>query len=319
MRSSLSFSQPVSVVGYEYVEYENEFFNHHQKYMDDALIDPRWRDCEDNAAYHLATKDDPTMSLREKKNAFAFREFAQLSRRPDKREDILQFAGRYGFLGVPAWQSFGGVKEEGGIVNPSQYMNFIYAERFDDWNDQIGKMQKVLQRFELLLQCRDSELEGYQKVTAREQLGRLFYGGTVEVLGSRVDEGDAARIRKELRNHPDILRYCDDDDMESAELAYITLLTNREIHRLTALTLAWKLDDKSPALQFRTTTLIGALWLQFAEYVTQARRMNFCRMCNKPIPIVGRSTRSDNDLCSGKCRQRASREGKTVRHRKTAS
>lgn len=315
MKSSVDFAQGVSAVGYVRIAYEDEFVSS-EKCIEDALIDPRWKD-HDIQQLDAAMKRDPVMSLRDKGNALLFRTFAQLETRVGEEGAILEFASRYGLLGAPAKQTINGVTRHA-IVNPFGPSNLVTAERIQDWCIEISKMREALKRFDLLMQCEQDDLEGYKKVTARERLHRLFYGGDTVQLGGleRVYSGDETLIREDFKSSPEIFRYCDDGEVERAERAYVGLVVNRELHRHTSLTLAWNLQKGKHKLQYRTTALIGALWLQFAEYLTEVRRLNFCRMCNEPIPIVGRSARIDKDLCSDKCRQQASRKGKTVRSSK---
>lgn len=319
MKSSVDYSQTYSAGGYEQAQYDAEYLGG-KKYKADVIIDSRWRNQGLDGAFNLVADSDPVIFLSDRDNLFLCRRFAQLERKEKQADDIINFANQYGFLGLPAIQTFGGHPSvlDTGIVNPFPgRSNFVYAERTDVWCDEIREMNEVLERFELVLRVRQDDLEGYQKIKARERLKKLFYGGSVVYAGNSrtlIDSGDMERIKKNF-SHPDIHKYCDEGDIESAELAYVGLRISRQLHKHTSLTLAWNLDDKSSRLQFRTISLIGALWLQLSEYVTQARRLNFCRMCGDTIPIVG-SDRSDKDLCGKRCSKRASRAGRTLRKRK---
>ena len=319
MKSSVDYSQTFSAAGYEQAQYDAEYVNG-KKYKADVIIDSRWRDQGLDGALNLVANSDPVAYLGDKDNLLLFRRFAQLTGNVKQAGDIIDFANQYGFLGIPAIQTFRGLPSlvsDTGIVNPFPgRSNLVYAERTDDWYDEIYEMKEVLERFELVLRVRQDDLEGYQKIKAREQLKKLFHGGSKIHAGGHtlIDGGDIEKIKKSF-SHPDIHKYCDEGDIESAELAYVGLRISHQLHKHTSLTLAWNLDHKSSRLQFRTVTLIGALWLQFSEYVTQARRLNFCRMCSDTIPIVG-SDRSDKDLCGKRCSKQASRAGLTVRKRK---
>lgn len=320
MKSSVDYSQTFSAAGYEQAQYDAEYVNL-KKYKEDVIIDSRHRDEWGFGTYKRLVDSDPVIYLEDKDNRFLFRRFAQLTPNVKQASDIIDFVNHYGPLGISAIQTFGGLPSlvsDTGIVNPFPgRSNLVEAERIRDWCDEIYEMSEVLERFELVLRVRQDDLEGYKKIKARERLKILFYGGSEIHAGSHtlIDGGDIERIKKSF-SHPDIAKYCDEGDIESAELAYVGLRISRQLHKHTSLTLAWNLDDRSSKLQFRTITLIGALWLQFAEYVTQARRLNFCRICGDPIPIVGRSARSDKNLCGKKCSKQASRTGRTVRKRK---
>jgi hypothetical protein len=71
------------------------------------------------------------------------------------------------------------------------------------------------------------------------------------------------------------------------------------------------------SLQFIPTSLIGALWLQFARAVDGSKSYKECEACGKWFDVSKYGSRADKKTCNGTCRKRLKR--RIERERKSAS
>lgn len=296
----MDYGQTVSPDGYTFIELARS-----DGLSEAVLVEPRrFRfsgDKESLEAYNALLRSDRDVSLDLKNDAvLLFREFGQIREAGDTQSAILEFANRYGLLGAFC-------------VFPTPTYGDIKAESEVTWFREAGEMNHALKRHDLIMTCRSPKAEAYEALKARERLQRLFFGYEIEVMGETGEIGDEWLIREGFKNTPNLLKLCDEGDFENAELAYVGLLIDRKLRKYTSLKMAWNDRAAKLTMQYRAHNLLGAMWLQFTEYVTEVRQFNFCRVCGKPIPIIGRNARKDKDLCGGGCRSKASRQGNTVR------
>lgn len=265
-----------------------------------VLYDPRRlkEGLTDDAFNELLHKDPVIFVSKKGGTELLCKKFADLhlSAPEQAQADILKFANQYGLLGTGNSKTF--VTSTGRVV---------YAEPLEEWQQEAWQMHMAWERFHLASLCQRKDLEGYDLLKYKDALRKLF----IE---------DEKNIERDFASRPDVLKMCADGDFINSELVYVGLMVDKRLKRLTSLQLSLPEGSEKLEMQTRVTTLLGALWLQFAEYVTGVKQINFCRVCGKIIPIVGKGARIDNDLCKkGGCRDKASRQSNTKRRKRKAA
>lgn len=75
---------------------------------------------------------------------------------------------------------------------------------------------------------------------------------------------------------------------------------------LTVPRLAWTPDNHQRII-FMPSNLLGALWLQFAQAVTEELQLRACVVCGNYFQVGPGANRSDRETCTDRCRQRKKR------------
>jgi hypothetical protein len=85
--------------------------------------------------------------------------------------------------------------------------------------------------------------------------------------------------------------------------------SNESDHKIACVPrLVWN-PDGSQSLAIVPPNLLGAMWLQFAQFASGAYQLRLCAACNKYFQVgEGVQKRSDAITCSDACRQRKRRE-----------
>jgi hypothetical protein len=73
--------------------------------------------------------------------------------------------------------------------------------------------------------------------------------------------------------------------------------------------LAWT-PDNYQRLIFMPSNLLAALWLQFAQAVTEELQLRACEVCGRYFQVGPGANRADRQTCSDKCRQQKKRKPK---------
>lgn len=204
-------------------------------------------------------------------------------------ESLLSFADEFGWLGV----------EE--TIDDDR----ISGESWDAWRIAISDMKETL------------------------MLSQAAFAGDQSELRQRIelDDGDSQH-RSVTWHRPGFREFAlegqDVDQMfhvpERDRLGVLALLmvaTNVDGHLEGAFSgrLQFKSGstDGGPRLDFHPSTLLSALWYQFALYLSGAREHRTCEFCETLFQIdrragpSGRRGRRDRKYCSSKCRKDASR------------
>jgi hypothetical protein len=126
-------------------------------------------------------------------------------------------------------------------------------------------------------------------------------------------------------HHPEWLERFRPGDVFLPALAFIQRRVNERLHELVTPRMLYDVGQDCMTLRLVPSTLLGALWLEFSEAVTQDRKFQRCQVCNSWFEIRPPATRSTRLYCSNTCRIRVQRsraararqlraDGKTVRH-----
>jgi len=92
--------------------------------------------------------------------------------------------------------------------------------------------------------------------------------------------------------------------------AYLTGMTNRQLRAGVTLYTFWDSTENRFRILQIPTSLLGAMWLQFAQAVAENRRLGTCRWCGNPFEVSRKSSSADRQHCSDKCKSKAYRNRK---------
>lgn len=241
----------------------------------------------DRARYYLPLQDEPGL----------FKTFAELE--PDE-EGVLAFANKYGLLGIaaPLPVSISGVVE-------------LSAETMSSWLDQVEAMRRLLR----LLDC-------IQSSNKRELAKRVTWDADgvsvhwTSVLGGAKYESHHILATNEI--HPERLARFSRGDLIQPALLYLQIEINKEMKKHPAPARLLRERDGKLSVYCVPSSLISAMWLQFALAIDGNKDYRLCEGCHRYFEVgTGTSAggrRVDAKACSATCRQRLQRkEKKNVR------
>jgi hypothetical protein len=231
--------------------------------------------------------------LREESGLFL--EFAKVDLTP---EGVIAFANRYGALG-------GKLRRPVTIGSPRAKQQSVYSgEALGAWFREISAVRRLLPVWD-----QDRKPEIIFK-TDPESITASWPAG-VEVVVFRATEPD---IYERLRDKP-------------TEIARHYLRTQINLKLLEHPSTGRLLEERSRgelALFIVPSSLIAAIWLQFACAIDGNRKYRPCKNCKKWFELGGRGRRADAEACSDSCRaafaykekQKAKEKQKPTRRRK---
>jgi hypothetical protein len=247
-----------------------------------------------------------------------FRDFADTSRTP---EGVLRFANRYGLLGKgTAGESF------------SLWRREITAMRqaVDLWAlHQAGDQQGLARHIAWQRDAAGDDLVQYQSEPSNLDETESSHTDTRDVDPETQEAPDLRSLSTTAviaakDHHPEWLERFRPGDLFLPALAFIQRRVNERLHELVAPRMLYDVGQDRMALRLVPATLLGALWLEFSEAVTEDRKFQRCQVCSGWFEIRPPATRSTRLYCSNTCRIRAQRsraararqlraDGKTVR------
>jgi hypothetical protein len=252
-----------------------------------------------------------------------FRAFANL---PPTRKNIRDFANRYGRLG-----GFAESAEYWSIPrDPGQPELLCRAEPFRFWVSEILLMRAIVDLW-IAVQARDEQTIK-KHIRWDKGVARFQSGPDAASLGlPRPPMPESERVSlsplpwsaeldnaaRSLRIHgwvvhpkrdgPNFLGSLPEDWIETA-LYFIEVVVNRKLieHSIERPRLQW-VGHEQLAWQHEPSSLIGLLWLQFADAIATNRNFKQCAQCQRWFEIAQNLARTDKVYCSPTCRVRAYR------------
>ncbi len=218
-----------------------------------------------------------------------FRTFADLE--PEENQ-ILEFANQHGELDL--YTDFRSVRPAG--ENPTRGSNLA------DWTERINEMKAVVQLWEAARSHDPKAFEGLIGIRDGELNVEASF---LEIVRRRLEIWELPKPAPELDGFQKLVWTADE-------------LVKRIANRcFSPLGLDPRLDDgPSPDtlfLELVPTSLIGAMWLQFAYWTQGGRSFPECKQCGKRFAVALDAKRVVADYCSDTCRFKAYR----IRKKKT--
>ncbi|MHB0916016.1 MAG: hypothetical protein ACYC5A_02240 [Thermoleophilia bacterium] len=224
-----------------------------------------------------------------------FRIFAET---PVDDAGIIAFANQFGLLGVELDAAPGRVKPFIGTAEP------IIA-----WEAEIMAIKSALALWDMVTGDEYQALEDYLRplveATRNDIDGYSRKGGGADGDASRADAGEL----RWFRTHPEVLELFDSGELKLLALARVQAIVNEHLGSRVSPRILW--DDHRRGvwgLYFVPDSLVGAIWIQFAQAITENRDYRRCRQCDSWFEIDHYKARTNRYFCSNACRSKAYRD-----------
>jgi hypothetical protein len=205
----------------------------------------------------------------------------------DDNHGMLGFATKYGLLGIGEARPLNG--KSGSLIWP---------ERVADWRSEILALRSAVRAWDAI-QGNDRDYLK-QVIKWRKSPKRVSYEDSHSFWNLKDTQPDGSSIKY--------------GDLIWPAYRYIQDRINGALKDTVAPRMLWN-DDNELKLHHVPKTLLGAMWLQFADAVSYNLEYRECEWCGKSFEVT-RSTRSDRLYCSNSCRVSASRKRTRLAKRK---
>jgi hypothetical protein len=232
--------------------------------------------------------------------------FLTLADTEPTRDGIVKFASRFGCLGgsqpSPPNQT---------VQNKAGRTARLTAEPWELWQRQISDLQQASQLWQwcqvgdmesLAAHIRWEESPGGERAVSYVSHAEADDGETTASGHVATREPIAARTF-----HPERLDWFRPGDLMLPALVYAQDKINTRLSALVGPRLLREAGEVRLALRLVPRTLLGALWLQFAQAIAEDKAFRRCAECGLWFELSPSVGRKDKRFCSGACRTRAHR------------
>lgn len=219
-----------------------------------------------------------------------FREFADLSA---TRDAIQAFAGQYGDL-------FNSYAPEQCVEREDRTIAF--GSSLDAWKQEIGDMRVLVTLWDHIKHD-PPELAELQKIIIRTEK-ELRY-----VITTPRRKADVTLAHADIPESG-LSRFDREDVLRPARCALQSEINKRIAETPTIPRLAWTPEYRQRII-FEPANLLAAMWMQFAQDVTEEMRLVQCECgCGRYFQVGPGAWRTDKTLFDAACRQRKKRNAK---------
>jgi hypothetical protein len=225
-----------------------------------------------------------------------FRVFAETGIAPG---EILAFADSYGMMG------FG---RETAAAGGSPVFNRM--EPLASWRDELKAMRRALWIWDMVQDDDRKGLEAYLSPLMRWVEADMATAGPREarVVARALPDVDQGELRW-YRSHPESLAMYRSGNLAAAALLSVQAIVNQRLERRISPRILWDdMHQNGWSLYFVPNNLVGALWLQLSQSITQEKDYRRCRQCDKWFEIDHYTARTNRYFCSNACRSKAYRD-----------
>ncbi len=243
---------------------------------------------------------------------------------------ILRFADRYGLLGldrhsVPMMQEIHGVP----------IGSTAGGEALSEWAKEISRISAAVKLWDLVRQksfdvglgnAAMKSAFAEVKKDGEPTLGDILSRGTFRDPGEAgppddfddYEEPDPSvesewkRLGEEFPTYAFLKQGTSMVSIRTASLHIIQRLVNASMRRRISMELSWDQHHTRLDLQYLPTTLLAAIWLQFARAVDGDRDYRQCRECARWYEVSPEVARTNRRFCSDACRAKHYRSRKAA-------
>ncbi len=234
-----------------------------------------------------------------------FKEFAALY--PATDDKVVRFANRHGWLGVEH-RRVSRIYPESRV--PIGVFTWMFGEPLVTWQHQIERMHHLVRLWQAASDGDDSVLAEYIEWKSDPGTGRptsVSYWEPTSGLGIIEPTQSFSLIASEI-HRPELFGDFTRGDHVGPALHALQREINKTFEKHPANPrLLWDPDYKRMSLYLAPTTLLGALWLQFAQAIEGNKQYRQCEQCRRWFE-VGAQVREDAKFCQSACRSKAYRE-----------
>lgn len=255
-----------------------------------------------STALMVSANSDPVRGLGEMEQYNPLRQYKCLFRNFAEAgldsNDIVAFADRHGLLGFE--------RETADRENPPIPGNM---ESLSRWRGEIIAMRKALALWDMVQEEDSSGLSSCLSPII-SWVEADTSGRTDKPLpepGTACPDFEPEDLRW-FRTHPEVIEWYGVGDMSVPALMWVQAITNQHLEKRISPRILW--EDRRRrrwSLYFTPISLIGAIWLQFAQSVTQEKDYRRCRQCESWFEIDHYTARTNRYFCSNACRSKAYR------------
>jgi hypothetical protein len=245
--------------------------------------------------------ESTSLNLLARRKYFPLRDYSCLFRifaeTVPEAEGILAFANTYGLLGIE-------LDEHPGKVVP--YMGT--AEPAGEWETEIRAMQKAVGLWDMVSAEDNQGVRDY--LLPFVEIIKADVDGadpSPELLSRLEDDAEAGELRW-FRTHPEIAELFEKQEFKLIALSRVQAIVNERLGSRVSPRILW--DDYRKGdwgLYFVPDNLVGAIWIQFAQAITENRDYRRCRQCDSWFEIDHYKARTNRYFCSNACRSKAYR------------
>lgn len=228
-----------------------------------------------------------------------FRTFAETA---PTFEGILAFANEYGSLG------------EGRELIPLTYKgktSMGTGELLSIWHEEIHAAHRALELW-------DAAREGNLDLLSHRLAWKTLEDGPAVMYDSHLGLDDNAHIEPPYVRectwiaapsiHPELLERFRPGDLTLPALYYVQKSVNEHLKGRISPRLLWNTKKNRLALYMVPSSLIGAIWLQFAQAIDGNKEYRRCEECRTWFELSPETARTSRLYCSNACRSRAYRK-----------
>ena len=214
------------------------------------------------------------------------------------QEGVLKFANEYGHLGDPCRQDVLFLATSG-LRKGGHHANAAKGETLRVWTEEIGAMRLLVCLWDAVRKAETSTLAKWicwhgDQVTYNLQVGEFRTTGPLA----------APDYYPEIWNG-----FTPGDVVQPAWYLLQRELNNQFKEHSAKPQLVWDQHQSELKVRLIPTSLISALWVQFAFAVGENHSYRTCATCDKWFQVgPGGDMRADAKYCSNACRQRKFRE-----------
>lgn len=232
-----------------------------------------------------------------------YRKFAALD--PNREEDLIRFANRYGLLGLER-----DVHRRLGyhaclVITPGGQS---WGERVSEWQDAIKAMKRAVKVWDALNLPSRAEQQ--------KELGELIKWDGDSAINYQDEDAFVPFVRKtgehtgwniEALNET-LDCYCQYGSVIKSAVWFLQHLVNERIMGIGPRLLWMQGNKRKPQFQEFAYTLLSAMWYHLAKEIVEpdTRRHAYCVVCETKFPCQ----RSTARYCSGACKKKAERDAR---------
>lgn len=234
-----------------------------------------------------------------------YRRFARLK---TSRDAILGFANSYGLIGIGRRI----ILDEGENPDGSRWTAEEIVEFGHEWAREIGLMKAAVATLDLM-----DEALGVNVPELSERFA--FKNGCWhvrrELAPGYVGQGKVDWIDLSVwADENGCFESLEAGDLVPAATEYIRVTANRKLAGRIEAVLAWDDDRTKTSLVYMPTSLLGAMWMQFAATLTRTNNSRGCVECGKLFDFVRRNRMFCSEACQKRYGRRKAKQADTSSH-----
>lgn len=227
--------------------------------------------------------------------------YRALASTPTTADGILRFVKRYGLLGIaepiPVDEA----------VNPdgSVWRNYMQIEFAHAWVREIRLMKSCVDILDLV---------DHPFKPDRRALAKLFsYRNGAWLVNSSylpgyTKQGKVENVDLEIwADDPDAFKATGPDDVIGVATEFLRAVTDSQLSARVTASVVRSSDGDSLALVYKPTSLLGAVWLQFAKVMTHTDNTRACLECGKMFEFQRRTKLFCGEACQKKFNRKKAR------------